>query len=62
MLRIVQVFYIDEYGVKRITDRVRTEKTVDEFLKARGHRVWDGEKFIITPGYEVEELPLPTTN
>lgn len=61
-MRIIQIYYIDEYGVKRITDRVRTDKPVEDFLKARGHRVWDGEKFTITPGYEVEELPLPTAN
>lgn len=61
-MRIIQVFYIDEYCVKRITDRVKTDKPVDVFLKDRGHLVWNGEKFTITPGYNVEELPLPTAN
>lgn len=57
-MRIIQVYFIDMYGIKRITDRVRTEMSVDDFLNARGHRVWDGEKFVITPGYAVEELPI----
>ena len=60
--RIVQVYYIDELGVKRITDRIRTAQPLMDVLKARNHTIYDHEaqKRIITPGYEVEELPLPT--
>ena len=61
-VRIIQFYSVDKYGCKRIHDRAQTDMAVEEWLRIRHHRVWDGEKFIVTPGFEVEELPLPTTN
>ena len=60
-MRIIQVYYFDDKGVKRITDRVRSERPVIDVLKSRNHTIYDHEqqKRILTPGYEVEELPLP---
>ena len=59
--RIIQVFYFDEYGVKRIRTRVRTAKPVDAVLKAMGLTVYDHEerKQVLINGYMVEELPTP---
>ena len=60
-MRIVQVYYIDEYGVKRITDRVRSDRPLNDVLRARNHLMYDHDagKFVVTHGYSVEELPIP---
>ena len=59
-MRIVQVYYIDDYGVKRIIDRVRSDRPLNDVLRARNHLMYDHEtgKFIVTQGYSVEELPI----
>lgn len=64
MLHIIQVYFIDEYGCKRIVDRVRTTKTIQEYLnttgKDRGLYRWSlsEKKFYIDSKYQIEELPI----
>lgn len=59
-MRIVQVFFVDDYGVKRIVDRVRSDKPLEDVLRARNHLMWDSieGRFTVTTGYSVEELPI----